>query len=360
MLRRNKGGIWPASLPGRARPYAERVHRILHQVGQRLQHETLPRQPSQSHEGDRRDVDAQMGFHSLAIAAMPLMQRAVIMYEQMFRLQRLRQPVRDFRRYWSHCSLSTPSCRDCRGRPALYIGFVRFTHGLRAGFKSSKKVHSLSVDPPRRKPERFHGRARQAEPATCEWPGCANPGEFRAPKGRDRSPGAYHWYCLDHVRAFNAAYNFFDGLTAEELAAAQSGHPAWERPTRPYASNADPARARLDDPMHILRGQPGFARFAERAQAATGRRFTEAERNALVVLGLEPDARWVDVKQRYKEQVRQLHPDANAGDRRHEAALRSVIDAYTELAKSPAFADERRLARGRGSGLAARHGKTGL
>ncbi|WP_342776677.1 hypothetical protein [Hankyongella ginsenosidimutans] len=35
--------------------------------------------------------------------------------------------------------------------------------------------------------------------------------------------------------------------------------------------------------------------------------------------------------------VRKLHPDAHGGDRRHEAALRRVIDAYTHLAKSPAF-----------------------
>ena len=67
--------------------------------------------------------------------------------------------------------------------------------------------------------DRFHGR-REAKGRLCNWPDCEEPGEFRAPgvqpSGFD-GPGSYRWFCLDHIRAFNAGYNYFAGMTADEI-----------------------------------------------------------------------------------------------------------------------------------------------
>ncbi len=73
------------------------------------------------------------------------------------------------------------------------------------------------------KHDRFHGR-REAQGRQCDWPGCTEPGEFRAPGGRAPGfdgPGDYRWFCLDHVRAFNAGYDYFSGMSPEEIYAAQ-------------------------------------------------------------------------------------------------------------------------------------------
>ena len=61
---------------------------------------------------------------------------------------------------------------------------------------------------------RFHGRSEAQ--GLCAWPGCREPGEFRAPSRRRASfdgPGDWRWLCLDHVRAFNSGYNFFTGMS---------------------------------------------------------------------------------------------------------------------------------------------------
>ena len=42
-------------------------------------------------------------------------------------------------------------------------------------------------------------------------------------------PAPYRWLCLDHVRAFNAGYNYFDGLSPDEIHAAQSPLAGWEK-----------------------------------------------------------------------------------------------------------------------------------
>jgi hypothetical protein len=52
---------------------------------------------------------------------------------------------------------------------------------------------------------------REAEGPVCERPGCKAQGSFRAPKGRSQE-GRYFNFCLEHVREYNASYNYFAGM----------------------------------------------------------------------------------------------------------------------------------------------------
>lgn len=186
---------------------------------------------------------------------------------------------------------------------------------------------------------RFHGRVERGE--TCEHPGCREPGEFRAPAQGRRSdfdsPGQWRWLCLDHIRAFNSGYNFFQGMSPEEIEAAQTPYAGWERETRAFSSNGSPPPKWADfaDPLDAI-----GARFKARApeQRTDGRELSEADRKSLKVLGLELNADRRALRQRYADLVRRYHPDRNGGDRSHERALQAVIAAYTQLKSRPAFA----------------------
>ena len=187
-----------------------------------------------------------------------------------------------------------------------------------------------------RRGQRFHGRVQHDAPPACAAPGCDQPGEFKAPRGNRGGGGDWQWLCLEHVRQFNAGYNYFDGMSPDEIARSHSPHPSWERGTRAFASNAY-ARGDIDDPMGILSGRYGHGAFA-RATAKNGRVLTVDDRRALSVLRLDEDASLADIRRRYTELVRQYHPDANGGDRTHERKLQDVIDAYTHLKSASAFA----------------------
>lgn len=52
----------------------------------------------------------------------------------------------------------------------------------------------------------------------CDFPGCNKPGEYRAPKNRGLKE--YYWFCLEHVQAYNAKWNYYEGEDDEEAAAA--------------------------------------------------------------------------------------------------------------------------------------------
>ena len=52
---------------------------------------------------------------------------------------------------------------------------------------------------------------------------------------------------------------------------------------------------------------------------------------ALNQLGLDEGVDMTVIKARYKDLVKRLHPDANAGDRSNEERLREIIRAYNYL-----------------------------
>ena len=199
--------------------------------------------------------------------------------------------------------------------------------------------------------DKFHGR-HESRGRWCGWPACDEPGEFRAPGPRASGfdgPGDFRWFCLDHVREFNAGYDYFDGMTSEEIFEAQSPLHGWEGESRAFrpdagvdeaprwANFADPleaisARARAHvrerrQDMHAMRGGEGGAA-----------RFTPAEQRALSTLGLSCDADRTAMRRRYTELVRRFHPDHNGGDRSREERLQQVVDAYQVLRKAAAFA----------------------
>jgi hypothetical protein len=193
---------------------------------------------------------------------------------------------------------------------------------------------------------RFHGRV-ESPGRPCEAPGCREAGEFRAPGARPNGfdgPGDWRWFCLDHVRAFNAGYDWFEGMSAEEILRAQSPIAGWQaesRAFRPTAGIADgPRWADYVDPLDAIsaRARGVKSRAEGEAKAAMGGRFSREEAAALELMGLGSDTDRNRLRRRYSELVRRYHPDRNGGDRAHEAQLAAVVDAYQLLRKSAALA----------------------
>ena len=185
--------------------------------------------------------------------------------------------------------------------------------------------------------EKWKGRIEGAA-ERCAATGCREPGEFRAPltPGDFDGPGRWHYLCLEHVRLHNARYNYFAGMTPDEIEAAQSPIAGWERSTRAFATNgADrgPAWSDFSDPLDAI-----AARFRPETRRQAVDRFTASERHALGVMGLKDDVDRHALRSRYSELVRLYHPDRNGGDRSFEVKLGKVIAAYQSLKGSRAFA----------------------
>jgi DnaJ domain len=200
------------------------------------------------------------------------------------------------------------------------------------------KFDSPLFDKIRIKP-RGKQKPKVAAAKPCEWAGCKQPGPHRAPKGRDRE-GEFWNYCLDHVREYNATYNYFAGMKEDAVQSYQkdalTGHrPTWKmgqnggEKSRKKGGNPGFTGESWNDPFRIFGGAAGA--IPEEGQAPEGRMIRNAERKAFDTMGLEVDATAEALKARYKELVKRHHPDANGGDRSSEDRLRAVIQAYNYL-----------------------------
>ena len=179
---------------------------------------------------------------------------------------------------------------------------------------------------------RLHGRVEGARDR-CAVPGCGEPGEFKAPlePSNFNGPGSWRFLCLDHVREHNAKYNYFSGMSPEEISEAQTPYGGWERSVRAFTATVG-GITDFDDPLDAI-----AARFPN-GRPHKPSRFSQPERQALAVLGLGEDSDRHALRSRYSKLVRRFHPDKNGGDRSHEDRLRAVIEAYQSLRRSRVFA----------------------
>ncbi len=206
---------------------------------------------------------------------------------------------------------------------------------------SSKFFDSIRIKP--NKLSAKQQAAAREEAIMCEAPGCKNKGGHRAPKARGNEKEYWH-FCLNHVREYNQGYNFFKGMAADDVARYQKDALTGHRPTWKMGANGTKGKGKTGDvdlegatdPFNVFselngRGKwrPGPGASSE-AKVET-RKIFNAERKALQVMGLGPEATLETVKAKYKLLVKQHHPDANGGDRSTEDRLIEIIKAYNYL-----------------------------
>ncbi len=176
----------------------------------------------------------------------------------------------------------------------------------------------------------------------CDHAGCAAGGTYRAPRAPDRLDEHY-WFCLDHVREYNKAWNYCAGRSDSEIEAMIRDDVVGWRPTWPLGRLGGRFSrdrfARFKDAFGLF-GDEAAAEEAARAGArerARRRREADAngdearERAALDVMELAPPLTAKTLKARYKELVKRHHPDANGGDKQAEERLKLINQAYATL-----------------------------
>ena len=166
---------------------------------------------------------------------------------------------------------------------------------------------------------------KDAQHKNCAAEGCHAEGLFPAPKSRDALRD-YIWFCLDHVRAYNKSWNYYDGLQGAALEAEIRRATTWERPSWKFATG-QPSQHNFEDPL-------GIFDFENRDKTKTGRKLTSEERNAWKIMDLAPVDDFIIVKQQYKRLVKENHPDKNGGDAQAEERLKDINLAYSLIRKN--------------------------
>ena len=162
----------------------------------------------------------------------------------------------------------------------------------------------------------------------CDWPDCDAAAPHPAPMG-PREAGKRH-FCPEHIGQYNMSYDFFEGMSSEDVEKYRMGATTGHRPTWSLgARRGAPGSWQFEDPLEIMAHAGPVA-----GETVNGRRVSTGQKRALDILDLDASATVEDVRLTYKSLVKKLHPDANGGDRKHEERLQRVIKAHEYLKAS--------------------------
>ena len=161
----------------------------------------------------------------------------------------------------------------------------------------------------------------ETEQRSCDWPGCCAEALHRAPRSRNELR-TYRWFCLAHVRLYNASWNYYSGMSEGEVEADVRRDTVWHRPTWPMGGSPH-GRNHADA---IFEGMGIFD-----GPAAPPPPPPSPRQEALDLMELHLPLTAASVKARYKQLVKIHHPDANGGDKAAEERFKRISEAYKIL-----------------------------
>lgn len=177
--------------------------------------------------------------------------------------------------------------------------------------------------------EKFPGAQSVGDGAVrrCQWRGCEEVGLHRAPQ--DPSLTDYYFFCLDHVRLYNAQWNYHEGLEPDDMEIEYRSAATWDRPTWKMGERQAPGRPwqNIYDPFDVYKDKPDTDGPPHGEIGSVSLEVSKAQRT----LGLSGNPSLEDVKGRYKELVKRYHPDANGGSTVAEDRMKTINAAYQTL-----------------------------
>tara|TARA_B100000029_G_scaffold465508_1_gene500221 strand:- start:205 stop:723 length:519 start_codon:yes stop_codon:yes gene_type:complete len=161
----------------------------------------------------------------------------------------------------------------------------------------------------------------------CEWENCKLAGRFKAPLEKDNSKN-YKWLCEEHIKLFNSNWNYFEGMTQNEIEDFVKSDLTWHRPTQQFGSSDNFFNILWNN---ALNDKFNFFKEEKATNGLKNRKLTERDKDAFAIMGLDLNADWSMIKKKFKTLVKKFHPDKNSGNRQFEDKLKKITLAYNHL-----------------------------
>ena len=169
---------------------------------------------------------------------------------------------------------------------------------------------------------KYYNPQREDSECKCDFPGCNKPGEFRAPK--DRSLKEYYWFCLEHVQAYNAKWNYYDGDFDEKADKKTKSRMHFGR----FKS-----RVKYQFGYDFKDEFEFFNTYSDDYQPRAG--YSSSHNEFLQIMEIsEEELSLPRLKKQYKKLVKKYHPDVNREDKDAEEKFKRLTIAYQTLLKA--------------------------
>ena len=160
----------------------------------------------------------------------------------------------------------------------------------------------------------------------CEWTNCKEFGKFKAPTEKDNSK-KFKLLCDKHIKLFNKSWNYFEGMSENEITNFLKSDVTWHRPTQQFGSP--------DNFFNILWNNALNDKFKifkdEKIKNINKIQLCKKDKDAFSVMGLSFSSVFMAVRKKFKILVKRFHPDKHAGNKVYEDKLKKITMAYSHL-----------------------------
>lgn len=169
--------------------------------------------------------------------------------------------------------------------------------------------------------------AVREEGKLCDHDGCVQEGLHRAPR---RQEGAFYWFCMEHVRAYNASWNYFQDVPDDELEDHIKNGMVWDRPSWPLYQRARHYKILNTYDFEELAQEHAYRRRDYEAK----KRKSEPLEKALKLFDLAIPFSKVELRMHYRKLVKEHHPDSKQDQAERDKAtamIQEINVAYALL-----------------------------
>ena len=168
----------------------------------------------------------------------------------------------------------------------------------------------------------------------CDHIDCPKIGKYKAPVSRSKL-NQYYFFCLNHVKEYNKSWDFYRGLSVDEIELSMRKDTVWDRPSWPLKGNPTKIMDQLNE--FIKNDYSLFEKDREINDFLKNKfideDLTNIEHLSLQVLGLKLPISVEEIKKKYKKLVKLYHPDVNANNIEAEKKFKEITEAYKILLK---------------------------
>ena len=167
----------------------------------------------------------------------------------------------------------------------------------------------------------------------CDSPKCNAKGEYRAPKSRVML-NQYFYFCLDHIKEYNKSWDFYRGMSVEQIENSMRSDTFWDRPSWPLKNSFknvfDEFNEYVEDFVKNDEDRINDTYFKNKL---INENLTIEEAKALKELDLKMPISLEKIKKNYKKLVKIFHPDVNGNNKDAEERFKQINESYKMLLK---------------------------
>ena len=167
----------------------------------------------------------------------------------------------------------------------------------------------------------------------CDSPKCNEKGEYRAPKSRAML-NEYFYFCLDHIKEYNKSWDFYKGMSVEQIENSMRSDTFWDRPSWPLKSSFKNVFDEFNEYVEdFVKTDDDKIRDSYFKNKLVDENLTMEETKALKELDLKMPISLEKIKKNYKKLVKIFHPDVNGNNKNAEEKFKQINESYKLLLK---------------------------